>query len=350
MRRGVSKIVELAVAGGAVVLVLLCCGGLGSTAFVEAPVRVLFGWAFFLRRTVPEIEVSPTGASTFLIILAAVAGLTHALGRRGLPRGEGTGWTWRATAGACGLLVCLFAAGVAATGAGHQVGWLVRSPVPLAERAAVVERSQSQNNLKQLGLAAHNYHSAGASGAPVHERFPPGGTFGPTGRGRHGWATYLLPYLGEPELHARVVWDEPWDAPANRPVFVEPLPVLRSPRRTFPAEDAAGHALAHYAANARVLTDGAGLRIEDITDGTTETILFGEVNGRFLPWGHPANARDPAAGFGTAAGFGGPPRRGGAQVCMADGSVQFLPDDIDPAVLRALATPAGGDRAGDVWR
>jgi prepilin-type processing-associated H-X9-DG protein len=40
-----------------------------------------------------------------------------------------------------------------------------------------------------------------------------------------------------------------------------------------------------------------------------------------------------------AATFGGPPARGGATFLMADGSVRFVGNGTDPAVLRALAGP-----------
>ena len=69
--------------------------------------------------------------------------------------------------------------------------------------------------------------------------------------------------------------------------------------------------------------------------------------GNLLPWGHPANARDPAVGLGHPAGFGGPWRGGATNVVLADGAATFLSPDIDPAVLTALATPAGGEAVGD---
>ena len=278
MRRGFSKI-ELAVTVGILVLVFACCGGpLGSSAYYETPFRLLFGWVPFLWRAVPRVTVSPTGAATFAVLLAASAVLAHWSGRRLFPRENGEGWSWRSTAAACGLLIGLFAAGLAATGFGHQVGWMVRSPVPLVEgQRQIVWRVQSQNNLKQIGLALYNYEAK-------HDRFPPGGTFAPSGRGEHGWATRLLPYLDEQAKYDAVTFDEPWDAPANRPPFSERLPPFASPHHSLPEKDAADYALAHYAGNARVLTDGTGLRLEEIADGATNTLLAGEVNAGFLPW------------------------------------------------------------------
>ena len=341
MRRGFTKI-EAAVVLAVPLLLCGVCGGL--TAPIEAPARLLFGWVSFLRRAVPRVSVSPTGVATFAVLLAASAGLAHRSGRRLFPRDEGRGWSWRSTAAACGLLIGLFAAGLAATGFGHQVGWLARSPVPLTSSGGreAARRAQSQNNLKQIGLALHNYRAK-------HDRFPAGGTFTPAGRGEHGWATRLLPYLDEKGLYNAVTWDEPWNAPANRPPFSERLPPFSSPHHALPEKNAAGYALAHYAGNARVLTDGTGPRLEEITDGATQTLLAGEVNAGFRPWADPANTRDPAVGLGHPAGFGGPPESGVTMVVFADGLATSLSADIDPAVLKAISTPAGGEAvdAGD---
>lgn len=85
---------------------------------------------------------------------------------------------------------------------------------------------------------------------------------------------------------------------------------------------------------------------EGISDGTSNTLLIGEVDANFEPWGKPGNWRDPALGLNRSPhGFGC--RRGSRLVyfVMADGSVRSIRDDVDPEVLRALATPAN-DFAG----
>ena len=296
----------------------VCCGLAPELiSLLQLPGRLLFGWIPFLNRTLPEVSVSPIGVVTFALLLAGLAVVVHQLGRWGLPgRTEGE------------------ATGEAATGAGHQIGWLTRTPLTDADGPA--RTSQSQNNLKQIGLALHNYHSQ-------HEQFPPGGTFGPAGGGQHGWATRVLPFLDKGALFQRVSWDEPWSAPVNRLPFAEPVESLLSPDRDLPTEDADGYALAHYAGNSRMLTDGDGSSIRDARDGTVNTLLAGEIADGLLPWAHPANTRDPAVGLNAPGGFGGPWEDGGAHVVMVDGSVHFLNADIDPAVLRALATPNGGE-------
>jgi len=108
--------------------------------------------------------------------------------------------------------------------------------------------------------------------------------------------------------------------------------------------DAAGYGLSHYAANVRVLGGNTKMGLKDITDGTATTILAGEVNANFRPWGHPVNWRDPARGVNRSPyGFGGPRGTGGAHFLMADGSVRWVSDRVSREVMEALATPAAGD-------
>jgi prepilin-type processing-associated H-X9-DG protein len=91
-----------------------------------------------------------------------------------------------------------------------------------------------------------------------------------------------------------------------------------------------------------------GISMNQITDGTSTTILLGSAGANFRPWGHPANVRDPAIGINRSPeGFGGPPGWNGAMFLMCDGSVGFLSDATDLSVMEALATPAGGETVAE---
>jgi hypothetical protein len=70
--------------------------------------------------------------------------------------------------------------------------------------------------------------------------------------------------------------------------------MINSGLRTAPLRDADGYGLAHYAMNCRVMTNGVARPPKDITDGAANTLLIGEVNTNFRPWGDPGNVRDPA--------------------------------------------------------
>jgi prepilin-type processing-associated H-X9-DG protein len=236
----------------------------------------------------------------------------------------------------------MFAAGMAATGVVHQLGWLVTSPVPLTDgggASMAARRAQSTNNLKQITLGFDQ--GLGADGA-----FPPGVTLGQYGEMLHGWQALILPFCERADIYNRIDLRRPWDDPANAWALRQELWLYLNPA-VPERQDAAGWALSHYEGNVRVLGSTSRLRTEDVIDGTSNTILAGEVAGGFQPWGQPGHWRDPAAGLNrsTTRGFGSP-FRGGANVAMMDGSVRFLKDTISPSVLRALGTPEGGERIG----
>jgi hypothetical protein len=81
-----------------------------------------------------------------------------------------------------------------------------------------------------------------------------------------------------------------------------------------------------------------------VTDGLTHTILAGEVANGFMPWAQPGNLRDPSLGINKGpTTFGHPRSSREVHFLMGDGSVKTLREDIDPTILRAFATPAGGE-------
>jgi prepilin-type processing-associated H-X9-DG protein len=159
----------------------------------------------------------------------------------------------------------------------------------------------------------------------------------------HSWETYSLAFIGYATID--IDFKLPWNHPRNEKYFKCVLPVFTNAALSSPALlDEQGFGLSHYAANSRVLGANKDLRFADITDGTANTLLVGEINANFQPWGHPVNWRDPAKGINRSPhGFGGSPYSGGANFSMADGSVRFVSERIHPDVLRALSTPAGGE-------
>jgi hypothetical protein len=236
-------------------------------------------------------------------------------------------------------------------------------PTPDAAREEAA-RAKSVNNLKQFGLALHNFHSA-------NDRLPPAVIAGPDGQPWHSWRVLLLPYLGEANLYNRYHFDEPWDGPNNRQLLDSMPGVFRDPIHG----DDRGH-FTHYAALVGAATafppagailrdaerpvrlpigrgSGGSTGIRDMTDGTSNTLLVAPVAPeRKIPWTKPEDIAVGAdfPGLGHPAGIAAPyrARRGpeghhAAPVLLADGSVRILLDTIDPKVLAALLTRAGGE-------
>jgi prepilin-type N-terminal cleavage/methylation domain-containing protein/prepilin-type processing-associated H-X9-DG protein len=276
---------------------------------------------------------------------------------------------------------------------GVLIGLLLPAVQKVREAAA---RLSCSNNLKQIGLALHNYHDA-------HLSFPPGyvsaydGSGDDTGPG-WGWAAFILPQVEQQGLYNAARFDLPVEAPANAGVRVARVKTYLCPSDAVPATwpamryDAAGNptgticdvASANYIGVFGVSepgVDGEGVffrnsqvRMADITDGSSQTLLVGERSFRWAPvtWvgsvtgaslvpppGSPApfeviNGSCMVLGH-TFEGNGGPGAPGtegsgfasqhtqGANFAFADGHVQFLRTAMNHQVYEALSTRAGGE-------
>jgi prepilin-type N-terminal cleavage/methylation domain-containing protein/prepilin-type processing-associated H-X9-DG protein len=114
------------------------------------------------------------------------------------------------------------------------IGLLLPAVQKVREAAS---RMKCQNNLKQIGLAMHNFESAygffpparldSAPGFPVVEFGVPVPTIGTSIA--HGPGTLILPYVEQENLFRRYLFTETWSSAANAPVIVTQLSVFTCP-------------------------------------------------------------------------------------------------------------------------
>jgi prepilin-type N-terminal cleavage/methylation domain-containing protein len=259
------------------------------------------------------------------------------------------------------------------------IGLLLPAVQKIREAAS---RVKCQNNLKQIGLAFHNHHTQ-------HGFFPTGGwdwgsmpTYvngGPeTGAKQEaGWGFQILPFV-----EAEAVWrggGASTDEGRIRIAMGTPLPLFfchsrRGPQTvdfSFPGffnDKVLTCALTDYAASNWELTGVVRQyqpnRVDDITDGTSTTLLIGEKRlnigllgqiqkdddtGYASGW-DPDVIRQteimPAADFSAATGDG--ERRFGSShpvrfnAVFADGSVQSISYSIDAKLFQYLGDKSDG--------
>lgn len=270
------------------------------------------------------------------------------------------------------------------------IGVLIALLLPAVQQAReAARRSQCVNNMKQIGLAMHNYHD-------TYSAFPPGWiNRGSNGRPMYGWAVNLLPFIEQGALYDQldpgsIPLVERYHASAtdeDKALLQTPITGYRCPSDVtkdlndlvkFGSTDHFAVATSNYVANAGVgavnvgasgttgVPEGDGvfygnsyLSFKHLVDGTTNTLMVGERDG-----GPSKIAAGANFGAATWAGVGrnnagssfGIPRTllranftinhdygssgnfckgmsslhpGGVNITLCDASVRFLPETTD---------------------
>lgn len=193
-------------------------------------------------------------------------------------------------------------------------------------------RVQCKNNLKQIGLALHNYHD-------VYGALPPAYTVDAEGKPLHSWRTLILPFIEQKRLYDGIDLSKPWDDPVNAKAYATNIPVFQCPSATIPP----GHTTyLAVAAEGGCFRPGESRAFSEITDGPSQTLMVIEVEpAHAVPWMAPVDADENLVlGFGPKSGL---PHSGVVQALFGDGSVRFLSADTPAAERRALITVAGDD-------
>lgn len=281
---------------------------------------------------------------------------------------------------------------------------LISLLLPAVQQAReAARRTQCRNNLKQLGLALHNYHDVFLTfpSGWIAVDVPTGVMSAHEGLNGAGWGTMILPYIDQGNVYQEFDSRLAIEDPANATFLENRLTVFRCPSDPQPEsweieeEGAPGTVLAELpianyigvfgteeldgcenavgvdpvADNGQCVGDGvlyhnSSVKIRSITDGTSNTVMVGErltdeTQGWFSTWpgmvaegeeafqrilgsaDHPPN--DPAAHFDDFSSN----HTGGALFVLGDGSVHFISENIDEDLYKSLATTSQGEIMGE---
>jgi hypothetical protein len=190
---------------------------------------------------------------------------------------------------------------------------------------------QTANNLKQLALAFHNYHS-------TYGCFPPAAIYGKDGKPLLSWRVAILQYLDQKKLYDEFHLDEPWDSENNKKL-VERMP--KTYLSQFEGRKPGDTVYLAFTGPDTVFDGKKGVKITDISDGTSNTFLFVEA-ARGVPWTKPEDlpydANKPLPKFGVV------PE--GFYACFCDGSVRWVNSTTPEKTLRLLITRNDGQVPG----
>jgi len=238
------------------------------------------------------------------------------------------------------------------------IALLVPAVQKVREAAA---RMQCANNLKQIGLALHSYHGVNKAFPQAYKPLSIADPTAPAGTGTYGAGAFvlILPYMEQGNLYAGIDVTRAAlssvNMPPTNPAYSTPIPTFLCPSSPAPATIIYSAELANsfnnfgasvtppaglifgrtdYAADAGMMADLPGIsinagasiicqppdgpvRITDILDGTSNTMMIQEDAGRPGWFGSKGIASQPAIG-GYApvmgayqGGFNGPAPQGG---------------------------------------
>jgi prepilin-type N-terminal cleavage/methylation domain-containing protein/prepilin-type processing-associated H-X9-DG protein len=241
-------------------------------------------------------------------------------------------------------------------------------------------RMKCGNNLKQIGLAWHNYND-------TQGRFPTAGDNGPTECcspdagyvDRLNWTYHILPYMEQDNIYRMVKQGSAtnWSALRSRIVSTYYCPTRRQVRLYKNV------AKCDYAASRGTGENGVAVRVNlgrsvvmpaGIPDGTSNTLMLGEtrLHKGYLESGGccgdnesayhsgwaddvvrhgstpPApDITDMAISDGATDGHFGGSHANGMNACLVDGSVRFIRFGINPTTFSRLSRADDGQVVGD---
>jgi RNA polymerase sigma factor (sigma-70 family) len=204
-----------------------------------------------------------------------------------------------------------------------------RDPEKKKRVQEVKNRLATTGNLKQIGLALHNYHD-------TYGRLPPAALYSKDGKPLLSWRVLVLPFLEQDNLYRQFKLEEPWDSPHNKKLLMH-MPNVYAPVGVSTPEP---HTTFYqvFVGQGTLFEGIQGTRFDRVTDGMSTTILAVEA-GEPVPWSKPQDLtyeeNKPL------------PKLGGqfptfSYLVLADGSVRHIAKKFDEAMFRRMITCADG--------
>ena len=197
-----------------------------------------------------------------------------------------------------------------------------------------------QSNLRQIGLACHNYESARME---LPSNTPKRGA-----ENGLSWRVKILPQINKEcgKLFGEFHHDEPWDSPHNMKLIASMPDVFKHPVLQSGLPE--GHTVFQMPTSSpedrvqAIQVEGRrGRSLRRITDGPQHTVLVLETNAQSaVPWTQPVDwrfdASNPKKNLGDAFS-------GGTYIAMGDCSVHFLEtENITDELFTHMITPTDG--------
>ncbi|WP_105357510.1 DUF1559 domain-containing protein [Blastopirellula marina] len=206
--------------------------------------------------------------------------------------------------------------------------------LPAVQQArAAARRVQSSNNMKQIGLAMHNYNDTVLA-------LPAQASTDEDGKKLLSWRVHILPFLEQQDLYDRFHLDEPWDSEHNKQLIQFMPDIYRDPASVAPEFHTnylvpLGKNMAFEQPTKETKEKWpTGIRLRDITDGTTNTAMLLNVNDdAAVIWTKPDDLEidltNPWKNLDKS-------KHRDLQVLRCDGSIMTLPTEISGDYLQAL--------------
>jgi prepilin-type processing-associated H-X9-DG protein len=227
--------------------------------------------------------------------------------------------------------------------ADFDVGAMVVAASRKVREAAA--RMSDANNLKQIGIALHNFSDTYGGPLPVHAVGPKGMALqNPKDKPLLSWRVALLPYIEQHTLYSEFKHDEPWDSPHNKKL-IEKMPKIYAP----PKPGKPGYTHLQMVIGPNALSPVGTKMPASFTDGTSNTIAVAEAAQPVI-WTKPDDImltgkevpKDLKKKFGGL-------HPGGFNVVMWDGSVRFVKDSVSDINLQRAINPRDGQVLGPDW-